>query len=341
MVPGNLGSRPLSGPVRAMPFPEWASAPARLGGAAAPLLEEVDSPSNRRISCRTVVTACGIVSLLALGSVFHDDVDRLLDAFVLWCQGLGWIAPVVFGLVVAALQLLMLPTFPLMVGAGVVFPRMFGAVAGQVVGVGAVFMGVWLGSMAAFCLGRYFLKRWAEAQLAELEWMSVINSMVEENGWWVVMLARASPLLPLEVFNYACALTSLSHVAYGVGCLGSLFPATIWVCSSASAMQAITAARSGDGEHAQLFGMKGRLAFLAFNIVFLVIVSSLLYGMVRQYQSKIDRHVEKHLDVHAERLQANTEQRRRQLQKQLSFSTHTLQRRRSSLAAYSLPSNAS
>jgi uncharacterized membrane protein YdjX (TVP38/TMEM64 family) len=174
-------------------------------------------------------------------SSFHKtELVRVLDVFLTYCGRLGWRAPVLLNVATAVMTVTMLPTFPLMVGAGTIMPKIFGEFCGEAIGVASVFVGLWLGSMLAFLLGRTLLRDWARQKLEKFAWMRAINAVVEsDGGWWFVLLARATPILPAELFNYACSLTSLSTKNYAVGCLGSMLPVCFWVCSTASAVQAV------------------------------------------------------------------------------------------------------
>ncbi|CAK0900887.1 unnamed protein product, partial [Prorocentrum cordatum] len=63
----------------------------------------------------------------------------------------------------------------------------------------------------------------------------------------VVLLLRMSPMLPAEVFNYACAAMPLPFYKFALGCLGSAVPISFWVFTSAQGAQL---ARDGDAlEH--------------------------------------------------------------------------------------------
>merc|ERR1712125_294028 len=149
-----------------------------------------------------------------------------------------------------------------MVGAGVEFTKMYGVVVGSLVGVIATFGGLWLGSVVAFQLGRTLWKEYARRETGEHASLKLINRMVEAEGVKIVFLARMCPLLPAEVFNYVCSVTSLTVVQYAAGCVGSLVPVTFWVVSSA---QATDVASRGGAANSSV-----HLWLIAFNVVVLV-----------------------------------------------------------------------
>lgn len=163
-------------------------------------------------------------------------------------------------------------------------------------GVVAVFAGLWFGSMVTFMLGRRCFKEWAEEELKKFAWMHIVNRMIDEQGWWVVLLARMSPLLPAEVFNYACSLTSLSLSGFGVGCIGSIVPTMMWVCTSASAAAAAASASEDEVDEAQARRRNiGSILFMAFNLGFLLVLTGVLYFAFRKYREKATTTIDAHI----------------------------------------------
>merc|ERR1712194_943334 len=61
------------------------------------------------------------ISLTVVASWKHQACKVLLNKILRRCAKLGWFAPILIVLFAALLNILMLPTFPLMIGAGVLF----------------------------------------------------------------------------------------------------------------------------------------------------------------------------------------------------------------------------
>merc|ERR1712232_1131939 len=116
------------------------------------------------------------------------------DAMLAWCVSLGPLAAVLLALLVAILNVTMLPVFPLMVGAGIEFPRIYGEVFGCVVAIASVFGGMWLGSIIAFQLGRSVLRKSLGFDRGHdhSEFHMVVNKMIEKEGMIIVLLFRMS-----------------------------------------------------------------------------------------------------------------------------------------------------
>jgi len=238
-----------------------------------------------------------IIAVVATMIVMHERLGKLIDDFVQWCSTLGRGAPILLGLMEACLVVVMLPTFPIMVGAGIVLPQIYGMLAGQVIAVGAVSAGLWFGSMIAFIIGRTLMKDWAEAKMSQLAWFGVINTMVAEEGWWIIFLARMSPMLPAEVFNYACSLTPVSYLGFAFGSLGSVFPASIWICITASASESFDASAAeleeDISEPSGNNSLRNRLLLIGGNVVFLLFISLVFFRAYQKYKLKEEAHVQK------------------------------------------------
>jgi len=217
--------------------------------------------------------------MFTLGIVFQKQVGGLLSAFIAGCTRLGWKAVVAVFLVTAATNLCMLPSFPLMLGAGLIFPQMYGPACGPPIGVASVFGGMWVGSLIAFQLGRYMCKTCAEEELHKTHMMQVVNGMIDQQGWRMVMLARTSPLLPAEVFNYAVALTKITLTDYALGCCGSVIPVAIWVYSTASVSSAVSSTH-----RAQTQTSERNALLLVINIVVLAALSCAFWRALKQYK---------------------------------------------------------
>eukprot|EP00928_Gymnodinium_smaydae_P032249 TRINITY_DN23408_c0_g1_i2.p1 TRINITY_DN23408_c0_g1~~TRINITY_DN23408_c0_g1_i2.p1 ORF type:complete len:362 (+),score=74.90 TRINITY_DN23408_c0_g1_i2:69-1154(+) len=287
---------------------------------------ELPRDPGKRRSWQSYLAIAAFLGLIVLSIADHARIHECINDFLRWCRHLGWIAPILVGALVAILSLLCLPTFPLMVGAGVLFPQMYGTVVGELVGVMSVFCGLWVGSMAAFQLGRSMFREWAQEEMQKFAWMGVLNAMIDEQGWWVVMLARMSPALPAEIFNYACSLTSLSLPAYGVGCIGSVVPVAFWVCSTASAAAMAGPSLPGKKEAEEERERKEMgLALLVINVLVLALLSALLYSSYQRYKDRASSYVSDEVERQAIQLGANlTDAERRTAEGELRRSVSNL-----------------
>ncbi|CAK9104445.1 unnamed protein product [Durusdinium trenchii] len=166
----------------------------------------------------------------SVGHVTKDMIHKMIDlqpveaAFLLFAT-------------TTVANVLCLPSFGLWLGAGVVFAHIYheNVLESAVVGTLAVFSGLVAGGVLAFTLGRTLCQKCIMRRLQNLEWVEVLNAIVATEGWRFVILARMSPMLPLEAFSYACSITRLTTGEFALGCLGSLPVTFFWVWMGASA----------------------------------------------------------------------------------------------------------
>mmetsp|Transcript_41598 Transcript_41598/g.109813 ORF Transcript_41598/g.109813 Transcript_41598/m.109813 type:complete len:296 (-) Transcript_41598:29-916(-) len=234
-----------------------------------------------RRRCRIGVPAVALVLLGGLGFVFHAQICEAFTVLLAVVGRLGWISVVIVTLMVAFMVVLMLPTFPLVIGATIEFTKVFGMRAGIAASLCSSFGGLWLGSVIAFQLGRTLwrdqARKHSTSREADSEVFRVINRMIEEEGAKIVFLARMSPLLPCEVFNYACSVTSLTLREWVVGCMGSIVPIGFWVVTTAQATHA------ADGSSHHHHNMEN-VAFVAFNVTLLVALTAMMYLSYIKYR---------------------------------------------------------
>jgi len=73
---------------------------------------------------------------------------------------------------------------------GVWASMLAGALYGTVLGSGLVFVGASLGAIAAFLLGRHWLRDWARRRLASVPQLVAIEQAVSREGLKLVLLTR-------------------------------------------------------------------------------------------------------------------------------------------------------
>merc|ERR1719382_527722 len=112
--------------------------------------------------------------------------------------------------------------------------------------------------------------------------MKHVKLMIDAEGLKVVLLLRASPMLPAEVFNYACAAMPLPFWKFAVGSLGSVVPILFWVFTSAQGAQLARDCdhfEEDDGKHR----LTARIASFTFMAVTFVVDVLALYLMYKKH----------------------------------------------------------
>jgi uncharacterized membrane protein YdjX (TVP38/TMEM64 family) len=112
---------------------------------------------------------------------------------------------------------------------GVWASMLAGALYGTGLGSVLVFFGASLGALAAFLLGRTWLRAWARRRLAEAPKLLAMEQAVSREGLKLVLLTRLSPAFPFSLLNLAYGLSAVSLRDYTLGLIGIL-PGTILFC---------------------------------------------------------------------------------------------------------------
>ncbi len=157
-------------------------------------------PGPRARLTMLVVGTCSAFAILALSGSL--SVARVQS----WFDGLGWAGPVVFILASSLLTVAMFPG-PLLAGAA---GLLFGTALGTPVSIVAATCGATL----ACLIGR----RVAGDAVEELggERVTQLAAWVAQRGFVSVLYARIAPLMPYNVINYACGLTTISIATFAL-----------------------------------------------------------------------------------------------------------------------------
>lgn len=131
--------------------------------------------------------------LYPLDALLHN-----LDGFVARHQ--PW-STVCYPLIHACCNLLLLPAGVLVIGSGFIF--------GLWQGFLLALTGHLLAAAGAFWISRTFGRRFVERHLASRPQWQALDRAIAREGWKIVMLSQASPLLPTSLFNYCYGLTRL------------------------------------------------------------------------------------------------------------------------------------
>ena len=112
---------------------------------------------------------------------------------------------------------LMLPGTPLNLAAG----YLFGFVRGSVVSV----VGITLGAVTGFLLGRTVLRHWAEQKASSSPRLRIALDAMKESAFQMVFLLRLSPVMPFPVLSYVLgASPALSFGTYTLATFAGILP---------------------------------------------------------------------------------------------------------------------
>lgn len=146
-------------------------------------------------------------------------VQELLNPVLGWISRLGAWGPALFIGIYVIAAVLFVPGSILTLGAGALFGLAIGSIC---VSVGAT-----LGAIAAFLVGRYFLRGAIAQKIEGNEKFAAIDSAVAKEGWKIVFLTRLSPIFPFTLLNYAFGLTRVRLGHYVLASWIGMMPGTI------------------------------------------------------------------------------------------------------------------
>lgn len=169
-----------------------------------------------KLSWRWIVLA-GAGALLVLAAL-SQPMTALLEWIHDRLPGVGAAGVVLYALVYAIAPLLLLPTLPFSLGAGIIFGVWRGFVA--------VMLGSVLTASAGFLLSRYLLRRRLEPRLRARPTYAAVDRMVARDGWKIVGLIRLT-WLHCGFSNYAFGLTAIRFRPYLLISIAALAPGNI------------------------------------------------------------------------------------------------------------------
>lgn len=168
---------------------------------------------------RKLWLSCGLVAVIAIVYFFtparhylsQEDFIKLQT----WIQNLGFLAPLVFGLIYVMATVFALPGSVLTIGGGLIFGTAWGTLINLIAAT--------IGAMAAFLVARYlgreFVARRLSGRLAHLD------GKMEQHGFLTVLYLRLIPLFPFNILNYSLGLTRLRFRDYFLATLLGMAPA--------------------------------------------------------------------------------------------------------------------
>lgn len=176
-----------------------------------------DAPApDRRTRSRWWVRPLVLGAVLAAGAAVALTVDLpSVSDLRATVAGAGWLGPVLFAALYAALTLTPTPATVLSIGAGLLF--------GVPEGLAVVVAGALVGAASAFgmsrSLGRQAIVRVDSKQLRRLD------GLLARRGLLAVISVRLLPVLPFGPLNYACGLTGVATRDYLLGTAIGILPA--------------------------------------------------------------------------------------------------------------------
>ncbi len=192
-----------------------------------------DSPRSKKKLLLTVLAAVAAVAVLVL---VGRELQRYLESFTEWVQGMGVWGPVAYIAGYSLATVAFVPGLLLTLASGVIFGIFWGTVY--------TFIGATIGSALAFLVARYVIRRAVERRLAGQPRFQAIDRAVGRQGLKIVFLMRLSPIFPYNLLNYACGVTRVRFRDYLLASFG-MIPGTLLYVYYGKALGSLAAVFAG------------------------------------------------------------------------------------------------
>lgn len=142
-----------------------------------------------------------VAALFALWLVHHYDLVHAIEHAQHKIGQMKWWSAVLYPLLLAGGNLLLLPGGVLAVGSGLFFGLWWGFFL--------VLCGHAAGAAAAFWISRAFGRQWVERKIfRQRKWM-LLDEAIAREGWKIIFLSQVHPLFPTSILNYLYGVTRI------------------------------------------------------------------------------------------------------------------------------------
>ena len=195
--------------------------------------------------------------LAALRSSPFTRMSFLSDFFaaaLVWIQSLGAWGPVLLVSFYVLMSLLMVPVWPLTIGAGFLFGFARGAPTAMV--------GLVAGAWAAFAVSRYLARGPLLRRFGRRPTFRALDRAVVRDGFAIITLTRLSPAVPFNVLNYLFGMTGVTGRKYLWASVDGMIPGVVLHVNLGTIAQTQLAVA-----HGHVDAGAASLSLLAFGIV--------------------------------------------------------------------------
>jgi uncharacterized membrane protein YdjX (TVP38/TMEM64 family) len=157
------------------------------------------SSIQRSVLLQCIGLALGAVMLWLLARQFPvvdyiTRAQRKIGELEVW-------GGVLYPLLFAACNVLLLPAGVLVIGSGLVFGLWWG--------FALTLFGTVFGAAVSFWLGRSLGRRWLLAKALDNPRLAALDGAIERHGWKIVFLTQVHPLFPTSLLNYLYGVTRM------------------------------------------------------------------------------------------------------------------------------------
>jgi uncharacterized membrane protein YdjX (TVP38/TMEM64 family) len=157
-----------------------------------------------------------LIAMVVAARVF--PLAAWVKAFAQWAEHFGLAGALLYGVVFGVVSLLMLPSIPFTVVAGLAF--------GLWQGVASIMFGITIGATLGFLFSRYAARGVVAQKIAANRRFGAIDRAIAKDGWKIVGLLRMCPL-PFGIANYLYGLTAIDFWRYMGATLVGMLPGCV------------------------------------------------------------------------------------------------------------------
>ena len=156
-----------------------------------------------KISRAVAAQAAGFALALVVAALLahHYDLPHVLARMQQRLGAMEWWGALLYPLLVAACNLLLLPGSILTLGSGLFFGLWWGTAL--------VLCGNVLGAAIAFGIGRLLGRTWVEERILRKDKWARLDEAISREGWKIIFLSQVHPFFPTSLLNYFYGITRI------------------------------------------------------------------------------------------------------------------------------------
>lgn len=231
------------------------------------------------------------ILFIIIGITNHDALISIFLSFISWMENNPFIGSISFILIFCISNILLIPGSLLTLGCGFVYAHIFGLLEGVFLSSILVFIAACLGATLSFLNGRYLLRDIVFHYTQKSPRFTLIEQIVENNGFKVVLLLRLSPLVPYNFFNIFMGITSVQLKDYCLAHIGML-PETIIFCFIGGTIANIYQLTQKNGDH------KTKILMITVTVIGTIIAMCGIIYVSKMAKKEFDKLTEQLPDGH-------------------------------------------
>jgi uncharacterized membrane protein YdjX (TVP38/TMEM64 family) len=157
------------------------------------------SKISRAVAVEAASLALAVVVLAFLAH--HYDLIHAIRQMQQRLGAMEWWGALLYPLLVAACNLLLLPGSILTLGSGLFFGLWWGTFL--------VLCGNVLGAAVAFGIGRLLGRTWVEERILRKDKWARLDEAISREGWKIIFLSQVHPFFPTSLLNYFYGITRI------------------------------------------------------------------------------------------------------------------------------------